>query len=45
MGPPGTGDTPPAILSQDLKNKIYAAGFEAAAIGFEQKEDNRFWPF
>jgi rubrerythrin len=37
----GTGDIPPAILSQDLKDKINAAGFEAtaitAAIGFEQK--------
>lgn len=37
----GTGHTPPAILSQDLKNKINAAGFEAtaitAAVGFEQK--------
>jgi rubrerythrin len=37
----GTRDTPPAILSQDLKDKINAAGFEAtaitAAIGFEQK--------
>ena len=37
----GTKDTPPAILSQDLKDKINAAGFEAtaitAAIGFEQK--------
>ena len=37
----GTKDTPPAILSQDLKDKVNAAGFEAtaitAAIGFEQK--------
>jgi hypothetical protein len=37
----GAADTPPAILSQDLKDKINAAGFEAtaitAAIGFEQK--------
>ncbi|MDT8380411.1 MAG: ferritin family protein [Desulfotignum sp.] len=37
----GTKDTPPAILSQDLANKINAAGFEAtaitAAVGFEQK--------
>ena len=37
----GSGDTPPAILSQDLKNKINAAGFEAtaitAAVDFEQK--------
>ncbi|EMS81435.1 ferritin family protein [Desulfotignum phosphitoxidans] len=37
----GTGDTPPPILSQDLKNKINTAGFEAtaitAAVAFEQK--------
>ncbi|MCA1784603.1 MAG: rubrerythrin, partial [Desulfobacteraceae bacterium] len=37
----GTGDTPPAILTQDLANKINAAGFEAtaitAAVNFEQK--------
>ncbi len=37
----GTGDTSPAILSQDLKDKINAAGFEAtaitAAVAFEQK--------
>lgn len=37
----GTGHTPPAILSQDLKNNINAAGFEStaitAAVGFEQK--------
>lgn len=37
----GTRETPPAILTQDLVNKINAAGFEAtaitAAVGFEQK--------
>ncbi|MFN2436946.1 MAG: ferritin family protein [Desulfotignum sp.] len=37
----GAAQTRPAILSQDLKNKINAAGFEAtaitAAVGFEQK--------
>ncbi|MEX1298450.1 MAG: ferritin family protein [Desulfotignum sp.] len=37
----GTGHTPPSILSQDLKDKINAAGFEAtaitAAVSFEQK--------
>jgi rubrerythrin len=37
----GTKDAPPAILSQDLVNKINAAGFEAtaitAAVSFEQK--------
>lgn len=37
----GTGDTPPAILTQDLADRINAAGFEAtaitAAVSFEQK--------
>ena len=37
----GAGDTPPAILTQDLADKINAAGFEAtaitAAVAFEQK--------
>ena len=28
----GAGDTPPAILSQDLKDKINAAGFEQKAV-------------
>ena len=37
----GTEHTPPAILTQELTNKINAAGFEAtaitAAVSFEQK--------
>jgi rubrerythrin len=37
----GAAETPPEILTQDLKEKIHAAGFEAtaitAAVGFEQK--------
>jgi rubrerythrin len=37
----GAAESPPQILTQDLKDKIDAAGFEAtaitAAVGFEQK--------
>lgn len=37
----GNGHTPPAILTQDLADKINAAGFEAtaitAAVSFEEK--------
>ncbi len=37
----GAAEPPPQILTQDLKDKIDAAGFEAtaitAAVGFEQK--------